>query len=216
MATILPSALIQQARQQLTAQLEGLVPGDGSLTPRFILVGEAPGETEVTAEKPFTGRAGHELDQSLAALGVTRQEIYITSALHSRPYRVVTKVSKRTQQTYEKKDNRPPNQRELKQQAFLLDYELAHLPCDLIMTIGNIGLQRLLGTTKKVGQLHGQLLSGPVRCWSEADQAYHWTTKQFRVFPTFHPAAVFYNRKLAVDLAADLQQFKRLLADEGN
>lgn len=216
MATILPANLLRRAEQQLTGELEGVVLGNGSLTPRFILVGEAPGETEVTSKKPFTGRAGKELDQSLATLGVTRQEIYITSALHSRPYRVVTKLSKRTQQTYTKKDNRPPNQRELKRQAFLLDFELDHLPCDLIMTIGNVGLQRLLGSDKKVGQLHGQLLSGPVRCWSETAQTYQLTTKQFRVFPTFHPAAVFYNRKLAAELAADLQQFKRLLVDEGN
>lgn len=216
MATILPAALLKKAAQHITPGLEGLVPGDGSLTPRFILVGEAPGETEVTSQKPFTGRAGQELDRSLTALGVTRQDVYLTSALHSRPYRVVTKRSKRTQQTYQKKDNRPPNQRELKQQAFLLDYELAHLPCDLLMTIGNVGLQRLLGADKKVGQYHGQLLQGPVRCWSEIDHTYHWTAKQFRVLPTFHPAAVFYNRKLASDLAADLEKFKWLLADEGN
>lgn len=156
MASILPPDLIKRGWQTLHDNVEGLVPGNGSLTPRFILVGEAPGETEVTTHKPFTGRAGVELDKSLSTLGVTREEVFITSAYRSRPFRIVTKTAKRTGQTYQKKDNRPPTQHELISQAFLIDYELAHLPTDLILTIGNVGLKRLLGPKYRVGDVHGQ------------------------------------------------------------
>ncbi|ANK59511.1 uracil-DNA glycosylase [Loigolactobacillus backii] len=212
MATILPKELLDRGEKTVTGNLEGLVPGNGSLTPKFILVGEAPGETEVTTRKPFTGRAGIELDKMLAELGVSRQSVYITSALRSRPFKVVTKRSKRTGENYQKKDNRPATQAELKRQAFLLDYELANLPTNLIMTIGNTGLHRILGPNYQVGAVHGQLFTGSILTYNYTQQAYQPTVKQYRVFPTFHPAAIFYNRKLAPDLAADLQIFKQILA----
>lgn len=211
MATILPADLLTRGWQTVHGNVEGLVPGNGSLTPRFILVGEAPGETEVTSHKPFTGRAGIELDKSLATLGVTRAEVFITSAYRSRPFKLVTKTSKRTGETYQKKDNRPPTKQEMISQAFLLDYELAHLSTDLILTIGNTGLQRLLGNDYRVGSVHGQLFTGPVRRYDYDQKKFVPTQRSYRIMPTFHPAAVFYNRQLQVDLAADLAQFKQLL-----
>ncbi|MFC6169114.1 uracil-DNA glycosylase [Loigolactobacillus jiayinensis] len=211
MVQVLPAELIKQGQQTISGNVMGLVPGNGSLTPRFILVGEAPGATEVTAQQPFTGRAGVELDKSLTQLGVTRADIFITSAYHSRPFRVVTKTHKRTGATYQKMDNRPPTKRELMRQAFLLDYELAHLPTDLILTIGNVGLQRLLGPTYRVGAVHGQLLTGPIQRYDTAKKVFVPTQKHYRVMPTFHPAAVFYNRQIQADLTADLAQFKQLL-----
>ncbi|MFD0897242.1 uracil-DNA glycosylase [Loigolactobacillus binensis] len=211
MTVVLPASLMARGWQTVHGDVEGLVAGDGSLTPRFILVGEAPGETEVTAQKPFTGRAGVELDKSLAVLGVTRADIFITSAYHSRPFHQRTKIAKRTGAAYLKKDNRPPTQREIRQQAFLLDYELAQLPTDLILTIGNVGLRRLLGPTYRVGTVHGQLFTGPVQCYDAATQKYVPTKRIYRVMPTFHPAAVFYNRQLQLALTADLARFKQLL-----
>lgn len=215
MASILPPDLIKRGWQTLHDNVEGLVPGNGSLTPRFILVGEAPGETEVTTHKPFTGRAGVELDKSLSALGVTREEVFITSAYRSRPFWIVTKTAKRTGQTYQKKDDRPPTQHELISQAFLIDYELAHLPTDLILTIGNVGLKRLLGPKYRVGDVHGQFFSGPIRCYDYQQQKFVPTKRHYRVMPTFHPAAVFYNRKIESDLTRDLAKFKQQLQSEG-
>lgn len=211
MPAILPAALITRGQQTVHGDVEGFVPGNGNLTPHFILVGEAPGETELAVQQPFTGRAGVELDKSLTKLGVTRADIFITSAYHSRPFRIVTKTAKRTGQTYQKKDNRPPTQRELISQAFLLDYELAHLATDLILTIGNVGLKRLLGKNYQVGAVHGQLFTGPIQRYDNTRNKFVPTERIYRVLPTFHPAAVFYNRQLQVDLEADLARFKQLL-----
>ena len=48
-----------------------------------------------------------------------------------------------------KKYNRTPNQGEIVAHAPLLDYELEKIHPKLIVTLGNIGLQRLTGKNKK-------------------------------------------------------------------
>ncbi len=47
--------------------------------------------------------------------------------------------------SYKKKYNRTPNQGEIVAHAPLLDYELEKIHPKLIVTLGNIGLQRLTG-----------------------------------------------------------------------
>lgn len=50
-----------------------------------MVVGEAPGETEVAQRKPFVGSAGLILNQLLAATGIHREDIYITNVVKVRP-----------------------------------------------------------------------------------------------------------------------------------
>ena len=73
---------------QKAYQLEGFVPGQGPLHPKLMIVGEAPGRTEIENFIPFSGQAGKELMASLALVGLTREEVYITSAVRSRPYSI--------------------------------------------------------------------------------------------------------------------------------
>lgn len=46
-----------------------------------MIVEEAPGVTELAGERPFSGRAGEQLDIFLEKIEVSRDEIYITSVL---------------------------------------------------------------------------------------------------------------------------------------
>ena len=46
-----------------------------------MLVGEAPGETEIHNGIPFSGRAGKHLMEFLERIHVAREEVYITSAV---------------------------------------------------------------------------------------------------------------------------------------
>ncbi len=77
--TIIPDELYQRALNLHLPNTEGLVMGQGNLHPKFLMIGEAPGETEVVAKRPFSGKAGVELNKSLAILGITRDDIYLTS-----------------------------------------------------------------------------------------------------------------------------------------
>ena len=86
----------------------------------------------------------------------------MTSSVRSRPYKWGTKKERDgtiVKRTY----NRAPKPSEILAHAPLLDYEIQHLNPLLIVTLGTIGLQRLLGKSAKVTELHGQKISRPIQ-----------------------------------------------------
>jgi uracil-DNA glycosylase family 4 len=50
-----------------------------------MIIGEAPGRTEVEQGKPFVGKSGILLDQALMALGVDRSKCYVTNVVKFLP-----------------------------------------------------------------------------------------------------------------------------------
>lgn len=172
--------------------VEGFVKGSGPLHPAIMLVGEAPGENELETGIPFTGRAGKELMDSLASVGLSREDVYITSAVRSRPYKWGTK-KKRNGETVERKYNRAPTKKEIIAHAPILDTEIRDINPPLIVTLGNVGLQRLIGPQAKVTELHGVLMETPILRWDEEAETFKETSESYHIFPTFHPASVFYN-----------------------
>ena len=61
------------------------VPGEGDRNARILFVGEGPGAEEDRQGKPFVGPAGALLDKMLAAIGLTRQEVFIANVVKCRP-----------------------------------------------------------------------------------------------------------------------------------
>lgn len=57
----------------------------GSLHPKVVFIGEAPGENEDIQGKPFVGRAGKLLDEWIAYLGLTEDDYAITNVVLCRP-----------------------------------------------------------------------------------------------------------------------------------
>lgn len=172
--------------------VEGFVKGKGPKNPSILLIGEAPGENEAIKGVPFIGRAGDELNKSLESIGLTREDVYMTSAVRSRPY-VWRDKKTRNGELIQKKYNRPPTQLEIVAHAPILDYELKNIVPNIIVTLGNVGLQRLLGKEAKVSKLHGELLHRPVRHLKSLDSIdFVWSDESYMVIPTYHPASVFY------------------------
>lgn len=181
-----PTELIQEASLRMNDRpVEGFVTGQGPLHPKLMLVGEAPGKTEIDTHIPFSGQAGKELMQALSSTGLTREDVYITSAVRSRPYRVTHRINKRTQQTETVYPNRTPTRSEVFAHAPILDYELMEVQPKLIATLGNIGLQRLLGKEYTVTKNHGQLYTGPVLQLTKQKDAYEWSEKTIVSFHFF-------------------------------
>ncbi|MBE5105407.1 uracil-DNA glycosylase [Bacillus thuringiensis] len=207
-----PNHLIKQVKERSAPyQLEGFLSGQGPENPTFMLVGEAPGETEIHNGIPFSGRAGKHLMEFLERIHVTREDVYITSAVRSRPYKWREK-RERNGEVIQKKYNRTPNQGEIFAHAPLLDYELAHIDPPVIVTLGNIALKRLAGNNKKITDVHGQLLKQPIQKLKDIQHAeFMWTEKEYNIFPTFHPASIFYNRSLLELIYEDLEKLKRLV-----
>lgn len=55
--------------------------GEGPSPAPIMLIGEQPGNREDMSGRPFMGPAGQLLSQALAAVGISREEVYVTNAV---------------------------------------------------------------------------------------------------------------------------------------
>lgn len=102
------------------------VPGEGAPDAPLVLVGEAPGAKEDASGRPFQGVSGRFLDRELAALGITREQVFITSANKCRP-----------------PGNRPPKTDEMAACAPYLDRQLALIAPRVVLAMGGVAARRL-------------------------------------------------------------------------
>ena len=56
-----------------------VVPGEGPLNAKVMLVGQNPGADEDELGRPFVGRAGKFLTKTLAEHGIKREDLFITN-----------------------------------------------------------------------------------------------------------------------------------------
>lgn len=135
--------------------LEGatrVVPGEGNPTPEIVLVGEAPGEEEDRSGRPFVGRSGKLLDKLLVEAGLDRSELWITNAVKVRP--VLFEEGR--------KRNRAPKASEIKAWSSCLRQELALLRPKILVGLGAIAGQALVGKGFRITQERGEWFRDPV------------------------------------------------------
>jgi DNA polymerase len=104
-------------------------------------VGEAPGESEDREGKPFVGAAGRLLTQLLEEIGLSRQDIFITNVLKSRP-----------------PGNRDPLPEEVAACAPYLDAQIEVLQPRVILLLGRHALERLLPGAPGISRSHGTVV----------------------------------------------------------
>lgn len=119
--------------------------GVGDRRADLLVIGEAPGADEDREGEPFVGRAGQLLNRMLAAIGLPRQQVYIANILKCRP-----------------PGNRDPRPEEvLRCQPYLMR-QIALIGPRIILAVGRISAQTLLGTDVPLGRLRGRWLElGP-------------------------------------------------------
>ncbi|MGI6183974.1 MAG: uracil-DNA glycosylase [Candidatus Fimadaptatus sp.] len=172
-----------------TGENKVLVYGEGPLRPELMLIGEAPGEQEALAGRPFVGKAGRNLDEMLEKCGLTRAQIYIGNAVKFRPVK-----QSRAGRTV----NRPPTQEEIGLFRPWLLREIDIVRPALIATLGNVPLRALTGRALTVGQEHGRLL----------------VEGGMRIFPMYHPASMIYNPSLKAVFEEDLRTLAGIVAGQ--
>ena len=211
-----PEELIDEVKKRSEGmRLEGINSGSGPKHPLLMIIGEAPGRNEIVNNIPFSGDAGKELNKSLAQIGLTRDDVYITSAVRSRPYSVKKVFSKRENKEVTKYPNRKPTKKEVLAHAPFLDYEIDYAQPKLIVALGNTGLERLLGPGHKISEEHGKVIEDtPILRLNEQKDGYVWSKEKYTIFPEYHPAAVFYNLKLSDDIVKDWEIIKPYLEKE--
>lgn len=194
-------------------QTEGFVPGRGPKNPEIMIIGEAPGRNEVVQGEPFIGRAGDKLTEFMEYVGLSREELYITSVVRSRPYKIV-ETTDREGNPVTKTPNRAPNQKEILAHAPLLDYQIQEMNPKIIVTVGNTALKRLLGTSYKISEAHGKLIESPILELPDLENnQYEWSQDVYKVFPLYHPAAIFYNGGLLEEIYKDLDELKNVMRE---
>lgn len=129
---------------------ETMVFATGSPDARLMLVGEAPGHEEERRGEPFVGPAGRKLDEILKAMGVSREEIYISNLVKFRPAT--------PRQTT---NNRKPNAAEMAACLPLLREEIAIVRPECLVAMGATAAEGLLGLKGAVGSMRG--------CWHDFD-----------------------------------------------
>ena len=177
-----------------------------------MIVGEAPGREEIESLIPFHGASGKELMKSLASIGLKREDVYITSAFRSRPYSIKQVFSKKENKEVTKYPNRKPTKKEILAHAPLLDYEINYAKPEIIVTVGTTALMRLLDNKYEISKVHGQIIKDtPILKLNDKKDGYVWSDEKYTVIPQYHPAAVFYNRKLTETIKQDWLNIKPLL-----
>ena len=165
----------------LAKQAKNLVMGDGDLNAQVVLVGEAPGRKEDESGLPFVGTAGKILNELLATINLTREQVYITNIVKYRP-----------------PNNRDPLPSE---KAAFWPYLLRQIEIinpQVVVALGRHSLSYFFPEAL-INQVHGE------------GQLFETTTWSGIVFPSYHPAATIYNRSLKGTVEQDFQKLLKIL-----
>ena len=104
-----------------------------------MIIGEAPGAEEDARGEPFVGRAGRLLNAMLHAIGLSREEVYIANVVKCRPPK-----------------NRDPKPEEMAACAAYLRRQVSLVEPRVILAVGRIAAQNLVGSTMAIGRMRGQ------------------------------------------------------------
>lgn len=163
-----------------------VVPGDGSKKPKVIFVGEAPGANEEIQRIPFVGKAGQILRKALKEIGFSEEDYYITNLVKIRP-----------------PNNRDPTPEEAKLWFPYLKWEFAKLNPKVICSLGAHSTKYLIshGDFDNVSKDSISKLRGKITIIDLDGDDY-------KLFPTYHPAATIYRQQLKDTFLSDLKKLK--------
>lgn len=113
------------------------VPGEGPADAQLMFIGEGPGFHENEQGRPFVGPAGHFLEELLALIGLTREQVFITNVVKCRP-----------------PGNRDPQREELEACANYLEQQIQAINPKVIVTLGRFSMAHFLPNAK-ISEVHG-------------------------------------------------------------
>lgn len=126
-------------RCELAGSRTQTVFGVGDPAADWMIIGEAPGAEEDRRGEPFVGRAGQLLDQMLLAIGQSRESVFIANILKCRP-----------------PHNRDPKPTEAAACRGYLERQIELVQPKIILAVGKIAAQNLLGSDDPVGRMRGR------------------------------------------------------------
>ncbi len=116
------------------------VPGEGSINPDIMFIGEGPGETEDKFGRPFIGKAGQLLEKIIIKMGYSRETVFIGNIVKCRP-----------------PNNRDPQKDEVEHCIGFLEEQIKILKPKVIVCLGRVALNNLLGENFSITKVRGKL-----------------------------------------------------------
>ncbi len=165
-------------RCRLHKHRTNIVFGVGNPKAELVFIGEGPGHDEDIQGIPFVGRAGQLLTQMIEAMGLRRDDVYICNVIKCRP-----------------PENRTPEKDEVATCSPFLLRQLAVIAPRVVVCLGNVAAQTLLGTHKSISSFRGQ--------WFDF--------RGSRLLATYHPAYLLRNPAAKGEVWKDLQKVMTVL-----
>lgn len=162
-------------RCRLSEGRHKVVFGSGNPDADLLLIGEGPGAEEDRQGLPFVGAAGDLLTRIIQAIEMSRDEVYIANIVKCRP-----------------PGNRDPQPDEVAACRGYLERQIALVRPKVIVALGKVAAQTLLGTESPIGQMRGR--------W--------YRVHGIPTMVTYHPAALLRNPALKRPTWEDLQQVR--------
>jgi uracil-DNA glycosylase len=152
--------------------------GAGNPDADLMFIGEGPGFEEDRRGLPFVGAAGELLTRIIQAIEMKRDEVYIANVVKCRP-----------------PGNRDPQPDEVAACRGYLERQIALVRPKVIVALGRVAAQALLGTDAPIGRMRGQ--------W--------YRVQGVPTMVTYHPAALLRNSALKRPTWEDMQQVRDFL-----
>lgn len=180
---LLAEAVGACSRCRLAEGRKSVVFGSGNPNADLMFIGEGPGAEEDRQGLPFVGPAGELLTKIIQAIEMKREDVYIANVVKCRP-----------------PGNRDPQPDEVQACRGYLEKQIALVRPRLLVALGRVAAQALLGNESPIGQLRGR-----------------W----YQVFGvptmvTYHPAALLRNQALKRPTWEDMQQVRDRLRSLDN
>ncbi|MDO9049129.1 MAG: uracil-DNA glycosylase [Methylobacter sp.] len=155
--------------------------GSGNKNADWMIIGEAPGQSEDQQGLPFVGKAGLLLTEMLRAIGLDREEVFIANIVKCRP-----------------PANRDPKPIEIETCKPYLLRQMALLKPKIIVVLGRVAAQALLNTDEPISKLRGKI------------HALNDTPVVVVYHPAYLLRSMLDKRKAWADLKLALQTYKTL------
>ncbi len=157
--------------------------GAGNSDADLMFVGEAPGAQEDQQGLPFVGRAGGLLNELLAGIDMTREDVFIANVLKCRP-----------------PGNRDPQPDEIESCSPYLDRQVELIQPKVVGTLGNFATKLLTGSRTGITKVRG------------TTQVHVLGGRAVYIMPLLHPAAALRTPSLVDTLREDFAKLPELIA----
>jgi uracil-DNA glycosylase family 4 len=178
------AAVVKECRKcRLCEGRQQTVFASGRAGAELMFIGEGPGAEEDRQGVPFVGRAGELLTKIVQAIDLGREDVYIANIVKCRP-----------------PGNRDPAPEEVAACRNYLERQIELVGPKVLVALGRIAAQTLLGTDTPIGRMRGQWFS--------------WANVPLMV--TYHPAALLRNPALKRPTWDDMREVRERLRNPPN